>query len=268
MNGLKEKEKLLEEILRDVGSAAAAFSAGVDSSFLVYKAHEVLGEKTAAVTVNAPSFPGRELKEAEDFCIKYGIRHIVCEFDQLSVKGFAENPPDRCYHCKKAIFAVIAKAAEDNGYEFVCEGSNVDDMSDYRPGLRAISELGIRSPLREAGLTKSDIRALSKEYGLPTWDKPSFACLASRVPYGDRITSEKLSMIDRAEQKLSELGFRQYRVRVHGDIARIELPVEDIPLMLSENMRGEINSYFSGLGFTYTALDLGGYKTGNMNRVL
>ncbi len=265
---LREKERRLEDILRELGSAAVAFSAGVDSSYLAYKAHEVLGGGALAVTVNAPSFPKRELGESEAFCKRYGIKQMICGFDQLSVRGFADNPPDRCYYCKKAIFSVIAKAAADNGISCIAEGSNLDDMSDYRPGLKAVTELGIRSPLKEAGLTKSDIRELSKACGLPTWDKPSFACLASRIPYGDKITAGLLDMVDRAEQKLSDLGFRQYRVRVHGSLARIELPQEDIPLLLDESLRREITGYFSQLGFSYTALDLGGYKTGNMNRAL
>ena len=266
--GALEKLEALKENLRSYENAIVAFSAGVDSAFLAYKAHEVLGSRMAAVTVSAPSFPARELAEAEGFCKKYGIKHIVRGFDQLSVKGFADNPPDRCYHCKKGIFAVITEAAGESGIVTVAEGSNLDDMSDFRPGLKAIKELGVRSPLREAGLTKSNIRELSRQHGLPTWNKPSFACLASRIPYGDSITSGKLEMIDKAEQKLSELGFTQYRVRLHGDIARIELPQEEFGLILSPETRGCINEYFRQLGFAYTALDLGGYRTGSMNRQL
>ena len=185
--------------------------------------------------------------------------------DQLSVKDFAENTPERCYHCKKALFTAIKQAVRDIGIDHVTEGSNLDDMSAYRPGLRAVRELGITSPLKEAGLTKSDIRALSKAAGLPTWDKPSFACLATRFPYGDRITPEKLRMAELAEDKLSELGFTQYRVRIHGDIARIELPQEDIPRFLDRSLRDEVNACFTQLGFGYTALDLAGFRSGSMD---
>lgn len=265
MEELKAKEKRLEDILKDMGSAAVAFSAGVDSTLLVYTAKKVLGDKMIAVTVDAPSLPRNELDEAKAICKSLGVRHIVCELDQLNIKGFKENPPDRCYHCKKGTFASIAEVAKENGIKYVLEGSNVDDMSDYRPGLKAVKELDIKSPLREAGLTKADIRTLSKQAGLKTWDKPSFACLASRIPYGDEITRDVLNKVELAEQKLSELGFRQYRVRVHGDIARIEIPQEDMPKMLSPEVREEIHGYFTQLGFSYTALDLGGYKMGSMN---
>ncbi len=265
MEQLAAKAARLREILKTLGSAAVAFSAGVDSAYLAYTAHEVLGERMTAVTVDVPSFPKRELEQSREFCGRYGIRQTVIAVDQLSVAGFAENPPDRCYHCKRALFSAIKQTADDLGLAHVIEGSNLDDMSAYRPGLRAISELGIASPLKEAGLTKSDIRALSKAAGLPTWDKPSFACLATRIPYGDRITPEKLRMTELAEDKLAELGFTQYRVRVHGDVARIELPEADIPRLTDPTLRSEVSAYFSRLGFSYTALDLAGYRTGSMD---
>ena len=265
MEQLAAKAARLTEILKTLGSAAVAFSAGVDSAYLAYTAHEVLGERMNAVTVDVPSFPKRELEQSREFCGRYGIRQTVIAVDQLSVAGFAENPPDRCYHCKRALFSAIKQTADDLGLAHVIEGSNLDDMSVYRPGLGAISELGITSPLKEAGLTKSDIRALSKAAGLPTWDKPSFACLATRIPYGDRITPEKLLMTELAEDKLAELGFTQYRVRVHGDVARIELPEADIPRLTDPVLRSEVIACFSRLGFSYTALDLAGYRTGSMD---
>ena len=268
MTDIKAKEKRLEEILAQAGSIAVAFSAGVDSSYLAYTAHRVLGDRMAAVTVNAPSFPARELEESVQFCKEYGIKQVICDIDQLAVSGFRENPPDRCYHCKKAIFGIIRQTAEQNGITCIAEGSNTDDVSDYRPGLKAIDELGVISPLRMAGLSKSDIRTLSKEAGLDCWDKPSFACLATRIPYGDEITSEKLRMTELAEQRLFEHGFTQFRVRVHGDTARIELPQEDMPRILDTDIRSDVNGYFTQLGFRYISLDLGGYMTGSMNRQL
>ena len=266
MDTLAQKKNKLEEILRSLGSAAVAFSSGVDSTFLLKAVHDALGDKALAVTVSLHSMPKRELSEAKLFCEENGIKQLIIKHNEFDVEGFSANPADRCYICKKAIFAKIKSCAAQQGLAFVLEGSNLDDEGDYRPGLKAIAELGIRSPLREAGLTKADIRALSKELGLPTWDKPSYACLATRFPYGDTITAERLSMVEKAEQKLYDLGIRQSRVRIHGDTARIEVMRSDF-YKITENA-DEINTYFNDLGFTFTALDLGGYKTGNLNRSL
>ncbi len=265
MDELHEKKARLESILAGYGSVAVAFSAGVDSTFLLKVAHDVLGERAAAVTAITGSFPDRELDEARAFCEVEGIRLLTVDIDVFTVEGFRTNPPDRCYHCKKAIFRQIADAAAGLGITVVAEGSNLDDMGDYRPGMRAIAELGIRSPLKDAGMTKDDIRALSHELGLKTWDKPSFACLATRIAYGEEITPEKLTRIDRAEQLLADLGFRQYRVRVSGDSARIELLPADLVRMVEPQNRTAVTSALHSLGFRYVSLDLDGYRTGSMN---
>ena len=265
---LDEKLTRLRSTLREIGSAVVAFSAGVDSTFLLRVALEELGDRVIAVTVRSSTFPRRELDEAVAFCRAEGIRHEIIDTSELDVPGFAENPPDRCYLCKKSIFGEIMAFAQANGFAAVLEGSNMDDDGDYRPGMRAIRELGVGSPLHDAGLTKAEIRALSREMGLSTAEKPSFACLASRFPYGERITAEKLSRVDRAEQFLLDSGadFSQVRVRSHGDLARIEIPPESFGRALA--MRQEIVSAFKGFGFRFVSLDLAGYRTGSMNATL
>jgi len=262
------KLEKLRERLRVIGSAAVAFSSGVDSTFLLRVAHEELGERVVAVTARSHSFPQRELDEAVAFCRAEGIRHEVVDSDELNIPGFVENPPDRCYHCKRELFGKLLAFARANGLAAVLEGSNLDDDGDYRPGRRAIRELGIASPLHEAGLTKAEIRALSREMGLPTSDKPSFACLASRFPYGERITDVRLKRVEKAEQWLfdAELGLTQVRVRSHGDLARIEVPPADIPRLAAR--AEEIAAAFKAFGFAYITLDLRGYRTGSMNEVL
>jgi len=256
--------------LKGAGSLAVAFSAGVDSTLLLRAAADALGSgNVLAVTALSNSFPVRENREAERFCRELGVRRITAEVDQLSIPGFRENPPDRCYICKKVLFTKMIEAARESGFEKLAEGSNMDDLSDYRPGLRAIAELGVMSPLREAGLTKAQIREISQGLGLPTWNKPSFACLATRFVYGEMVSDEKLRRVENAEELLRELGFKQYRVRIHGNdglLARIEvMPSEFTRLM--EN-RAQITGKFREYGFDYISMDLEGYRTGSMNETL
>ena len=267
-NDREVKLERLRAQLREIGSAAVAFSSGVDSTFLLRVAHEELGENVVAVTAHSHSFPKRELDEAAAFCAREGVRHEIIDSEELDIPGFVANPPDRCYHCKKALCGKLVALAQANGLAAVLEGSNMDDDGDYRPGRRAIMELGVASPLHDAGLTKAEIRVLSKRMGLPTADKPSFACLASRFPYGERITAAGLERVERAEQWLMDagLGLAQLRVRSHGDMARIEVPPADIPRLATR--AEEIAAALKSFGFTYVALDLQGYRTGSLNETL
>ena len=266
MDALHEKYEALRYSLAALGSVAVAFSAGVDSTFLLKTAADVLGDKTVAITAQSVFIPAREQDEAVLFCREHGIRHFVVTADVLSVEGVAANPPDRCYRCKRALFSLFLEKVKALGIPYVAEGSNTDDLGDYRPGMKAIAELGILSPLRDAGLSKQEIRTLSREIGLPTWDKPSYACLASRFVYGEAIDRERLEMVEKAEEKLRSMGLRQLRVRLHGDLARIEVMPDKIPF-LAEN-RKEIAEYLRSLGFRYVTLDLDGFSSGSMNRPL
>lgn len=268
MEGIYTKYEYLKRYLETLESAAVAFSSGVDSTFLLKTAHEVLGDKVIAVTAKSCSFPKRELEEAKAFCIKEGIRHFICESEELEIEGFSKNPKNRCYLCKKELFEKIGKIAEENQIKYIVEGSNIDDNGDYRPGLLAVAELGIKSPLREAVLTKREIRLLSKEMGLPTWEKQSFACLSSRFVYGETITEEKLSMVDRAEQLLLDKGFHQVRCRIHGTMARIEVMPEEFGRLIENDIRREIVEALESYGFTYITMDLKGYRMGSMNETL
>ncbi len=264
-----EKLARLRERLLELGSAAVAFSAGVDSTFLLHVAHDALGERAVAVTVRAPFVPPAETAAAAAFCRAEGIRHTVLDIDLDAIPHFVENPPDRCYHCKKALFGKMVEFAHENDIAAVLEGSNLDDDGDYRPGRRAIRELGVRSPLHEAGFTKAEIRALSREKGLPTADKPSFACLASRFPYGERITPEGLARVDRAETWLRAAfpALAQLRVRCHGGtVARIEVAPADIPRLAAR--AANIAAALRAIGFAFVSLDLQGYRTGSLNAAL
>ncbi|MCR5762053.1 MAG: ATP-dependent sacrificial sulfur transferase LarE [Treponema sp.] len=263
---IEDKLNDLKSYLQSLGSVVIAFSGGVDSTFLLKVAHDVLGDNAVAVTARSHSFPARELNESIDFCKKEKVRQFLFDSDELSIPGFSENPENRCYICKKELLKNIISIACKNGISCVCEGSNMDDDGDYRPGLQAVAELGIKSPLRHSNLYKSEIRALSKKMGLAVWKKQSFACLATRFVYGELITPEKLNMVDKAEQCLIDLGFVQERVRIHGNLARIEVMPDDLINVIKN--KDLIVSEFKKFGFSYVSLDLQGYRTGSMNEVL
>ncbi|MBQ9565242.1 MAG: ATP-dependent sacrificial sulfur transferase LarE [Synergistaceae bacterium] len=271
MKTAQEKYQELQSYLAGLDGVAVAFSGGVDSTFLLRAAHDALGDRAVAVTAVSRSFPERERNEARAFCEANGITQVICHSEELDIEGFRQNPRDRCYLCKRELFGKIKKIAEDRGLAAVAEGSNMDDNGDYRPGLRAVEELGVKSPLRAVGLYKKEIRQLSWELGLPTWNKPSFACLASRFVYGETITEEKLARVERAEQLLFDLGFHQARARIHGEqgeLARIEVLPEELPRLAQEGTRQKISQELKGLGFAYVTLDLEGYRTGSMNETL
>ncbi|HBM80920.1 MAG TPA: ATP-dependent sacrificial sulfur transferase LarE [Clostridiaceae bacterium] len=267
---MDEKDKLtkLKDILKDMKSVVIAFSGGVDSTFLLKVASEVLKGRVMAVTASSSTFPKREMNEAINFAKSIGAKHSVVNSEELNIEGFSKNPKNRCYYCKKELFSKIGQIAKKEGFDFVADGANADDTGDYRPGMDAARELGVRSPLLEAGMTKNDIRMLSKQMNLPTWDKPSFACLSSRVPYGQEITRQKLMMIDKSEQYLLDIGFRQVRVRHHGDIARIEVAPEERVKFFDLKVMDDVYKKLKEIGFNYVTLDLKGYRTGSMNEVI
>lgn len=289
---MHQKYNNLQNILKSHGSLAVAFSGGVDSTFLLKTAHDILGNKTIAVTAQSCFFPEWEQTESKKFCEKEKIRQLFCNADVLNIKEITQNPPNRCYICKNEILSKIKQTVEQYGIydiKHIADGSNFDDGNDYRPGFQAVQEHGIKSPLREAQLTKYEIRELSKELNLPTWNKSPFACLASRFPYGDEITEKKLGMVEQAEQLLLNLGFAQFRVRIHGknsknsnngkngenskngedgEIARIEVNPNDFKKIIEPEISQKIHAEFRKYGFTYITLDLGGYRMGSMNEVL
>lgn len=258
----------LKKILSEMESVLIAYSGGVDSTLVLRVAKDVLGDRVLAVTAKSSVYPAEEIEQAKALAQNLGVRHEIIETQELSNPKFVNNPQNRCYWCKRELFAELINIARKNNLKHVLDGTNLDDLDDFRPGMEAANEFGIRSPLKEATLTKEDICSLSKHLGLPTWDKPSFACLASRFPYGMKITRENLMKVDKAERFLKRLDLTQVRVRHHNKIARIEVPRKDIPKLLEEKLRLQILSYLKKLGYSYVAVDIEGYRTGSMNEVL
>jgi uncharacterized protein len=268
MMHISSKVKSLEKILADMHSVLVAYSGGTDSTFLLNVSVNVLGKRAIAVTASSEIYTLKELHESVKTAAKIGAKHIVVHTKELDDSNFVSNTPDRCYYCKKELFTRLVELAKKNRLNYVIDGTNCDDERDFRPGMRAVAEFSVRSPLREAGFTKEEIRALSKEMHLPTWDKPPLPCLATRFPYGTQITREKIIRVASAEEFLAGFGIRQLRVRDHGNIARIEVPRVDMPLFLDVKIAKQIMEKFKALGYTYVTLDLHGYRMGSMNEPL
>jgi uncharacterized protein len=266
---LKTKTQKLKEIFRSMGRVLVAYSGGVDSTLLLRVAKDTLGDgNVLAVTSLSPLYPDRELTRAKKLAQEMGVRHLLIESNELEIEGFSKNPPIRCYYCKKELFGELRNLAQKEEIHFIVEGSTLDDEKDHRPGRKAIQELGIRSPLKEAMFTKAEVRELSNALGLSTWDKPSFACLASRFPYGEEITGDKLKMVDEAEDFLFGLGFKQVRVRHHGNLARVEIYPEEIERLTDRSLREKVVSHLKKIGYNYVTVDLQGFRSGSMNEVL
>jgi len=266
---LEAKAQKLKEIFQSMGKVLVAFSGGVDSTLLLKVAEDTLGNgNVLAVTAHSPLYPERELVGVKKLIRTLKARHRLIESNELEIPGFSKNPPNRCYYCKRKLFGELLEVAKEEGVSFIVEGSTLDDDKDHRPGRVAVQELGIRSPLKEASFTKMEVRELSKRLGLPTWDKPSFACLASRFPYEEEISEQGLRMVDEAEDFLFGLGFKQVRVRHYGNLARIEILKEEIPRLINGPLREKVVDRLKEMGYRYVTLDLQGFRSGSMNEVL
>ena len=264
----QEKMDALSDHLRRMGSLIVAYSGGVDSAFLASAANEVLGSSALAVTADSPSLAPSELREAVALAEQIGLNHRVIKTREVEREDYQANTPNRCFFCKDELYIHLTGFASAEGYASVANGTNIDDLGDFRPGQNAAKEYGVISPLVDAGLTKTEIRQLSHEMGLPTWDKPAQACLSSRIPYGSRVTVEALTRIGKAEEHLRSLGFRQLRVRHHDTVARIELGPEDFATLLADDIRQDVTRYFRSIGYAYVTMDLDGFRSGSMNEVL
>ena len=266
--GCEEKEQHLRAMLQSFGSVIVAFSGGADSAYLAYVANDELGDRALAVTGDSASYPSFQRELAEKLKNVCGLSHEVVLTEEFNNPNYTSNPPNRCYYCKTELYEKLTKLADERGFRVVCDGTNADDIGDYRPGREAARERGVRAPLLECGMTKAEIRELSRRAGLPTWDEPASACLSSRVPYGQVVTIEKLSMVDKAEMSLKSLGFKQVRVRHHGDVARIEVGYLEMARALNPEIATAMSSALKLLGFKFVTLDLEGYRTGSLNESL